>query len=58
MLSSGKRTETEKLASLLVNFFIKNCENFSHFVKKNLEKKEIFCSQIAWFLGEEKGWKF
>jgi hypothetical protein len=47
MLSSGKRTETEKLASLLVNFFIKNCENFSHFVKKNLEKKEIFCSQIA-----------
>jgi hypothetical protein len=40
MLSSGKRTETKKLASLLVNFLIFLNVNFRHFVKNVLEKKE------------------
>jgi hypothetical protein len=48
MLSSGKRTETEKLASLLVNFFFKNV-NFRHFVKNVLKKKTILFSNCLIF---------
>jgi len=53
MLSSRKRTETEKLASLLVIFLKKLNVNFRHFVKNVLEKKDYSVLKLLDFWGKK-----